>query len=178
MNKKTYIIVLPLLVLAVAALVGCIRTVTGDSAAPADEQEVTGDSGATSDTHRPHLLNAHSITGRHVTVDPRTVAEIEEEEWVNVIIEMAFPPEFEWAAGPHDESWDEDIKTMDWDLYFQLREERWDELVSALGPDIRIGGGHFINAAGLEKLRNSPLLVSWVGGSYDSSFPYDPMIGF
>ena len=169
MDKKTYLIILPLLVLAVAALTGCIRGVTGDSLAPLGEHDVTGDSGATSDTHLPHV-DAHSNAGRHVSVDPRLVADLEEEEWVPVIFETAMPPGFEWAEGPHDEAYKENVKTMDWDLYHQLREERWADVVSALGTDIRIGGGIFINAAGLEKLRNSVSYMTWVGGSYDASW--------
>ena len=160
MNKKTYIIVLPLLVLAVAALVGGISTVIG-----------LGGHAVTSDIHLPNV-NAHSHTGRHVSVDPRLVADLEEGEWVSVRIEMAMPPGFEWAEGPHDDAYKENVKVMgpeDWALYDQLRAERRPELLTALGSDYKeVGYGHYLNAAGLEKLRNSVLYVSRVGGPYDS----------
>lgn len=61
--------------------------------------------------------------------------------------------------------------TADWDLelFFQLMDERRAELLTALGSDYRAvwNSGDHINAAGLEKLRNSVSYVEWVGGSYD-----------
>ena len=72
MNKRTYVIVLPLLLLAAGLLVGCIRGVTGDSLSPEAEQN------GNSDTHLP--IDPHLIEGDHVTVDPRLLELLEESE--------------------------------------------------------------------------------------------------
>lgn len=169
MNKKTYLIILPLLVLAVAALTGCIRGVTGDSLAPLGEHDVTGDSGATSDTHLPN--DAHVMVVDHVSVDPRLVADLEESEWVSVRIVIAMPPGFEWVEGPHDDAYVENVKAMDserWERFDQGRAEYRAEALTELGSDYKeVDHGDHINAAGLEKLRNSVLYVTRVGGSYD-----------
>ena len=92
MKKKTSLIILPLLLIAVAALAGCIRGVTGDSLVLLGEQDVPGDSAATSDTHLP--AGPHVMVIDHVSVDPRLVADLEEEEWVSVFINIRFPPGF------------------------------------------------------------------------------------
>lgn len=163
MNKKTFLIVLPLLLLTIGAFAGCIRGVEGDSPAPVGEQDVT------SDTHLPNV-NLHTIEGDHVSVDPRVVEDLEEEEWVSVYIEMSFPPGFVAYTGQPREVYEEIVAAWDMELYDQLRAERRANLVSALGPDLeqRRAAGDFINASGLEKLRISPY-VSWVGGDYDAS---------
>ncbi len=161
MNKKTYIILIPLLLLAAGLLAGCIRGAGGDSLSPA------GEDSANSDTHL--LQDPHLIDGDHVSVDPRIVEDLEEFEWVEVNIGIRLTPEFDWISGPHDDAYVENVRTMDWDLFYQVRDERKAEVVAALGSDyrqIRNAGDH-INVAGLEKLRSHPYM-SDVTGDYDA----------
>ena len=169
MNKRTYVIVLPLLLLAAGLLVGCIRGVTGDSLSPEAEQN------GNSDTHLP--IDPHLIEGDHVPVDHRIVKDLEESEWVEVNIGIKLTPEFAWVSGPHDDAYVEHVRTMDWDLYDQVRAERKAEIVSALGSDYRQvwNAGDHINVAGLEKLRNHPY-VSGVGGDYDARLDFEPSL--
>ena len=166
MNKKTYLIVLPLLLLAVAAVAFGIRSVTGDSAEPVGAQVEDG----TSDDHL--FTDAHLIADDHVTVDARVLELFDESEWVMVHIEVAMPPGFEWGSGPQDAAV-ERMKAMDsedWALYDKLRHERWDDLLVELGPDYRQLDS-WLNASGLEKLRNQPnvrSVVSVEGSSFGS----------
>ena len=151
MNKRTYVIVVPLLLLAAGLLVGCIRGVTGDSLSPEAEQN------GNSDTHLP--TNPHLIEDDHVTVDPRLLELLEESEWVRVGIAIPMPPGFEWAEGPHDDAYIENVRTTDWDLFDQLRAERKAHIAAWLGSDLEQRlPGQWINAAGVEKMRNHPFV--------------------
>ncbi len=145
MNKRTYLMALPLLLLVVA-VVGCIRGVTGDSPVPVGDQAQDGAS--------------------HVTVDPRVEESLEESEWVSVYISIGAPPGFELPSYELYESdpdaYKEIILGWDLDVYDQLRAERRANVLSALGPDYqqRLHAGDFVTASGLEKLRNHPYVVA------------------
>ena len=167
MNTRTYVIVLPLL-LSIAALIGCIRNVAGDSDAPAEDLDVT------SDVHNPYA-GSHLIDDDHVTVDPRVLEELEESEWVEVHIEIRLPPGFELPSlellESDREAYEEIILGWDLDVYDQLNAERRANVISALGPDLERRAGYFISASGLEKLRNHPYVgsVIWrLGGEAGS----------
>ncbi len=138
MNTRTYLIFLPLLLLAVG-VAGCIRNVEGDSDTVAEQ--------GTS----------------HVIVDPRVVEALEEDESIRVLISLRDIDELE--AVPIAEWTKELLLGVDWDLRAQHAQEVQANVRSVLGPEdaTRIVGfkispalGATITASGLEKLRNHP----------------------
>ena len=159
MNKKTYIIVLPLLVLAVAALAGCIRTVTG-----LGDQDLTGERDVLSDDHRVDIsIVIHTVEGDHVSVDPRLLEELEESEWAEVYYELSMPPGYEFLTGPFDDAFEEAVETTDWELFDQLRAEREADVQAWLGTDLELRmPGYWMTAAGVEKIRIHPF-VAFIG---------------
>lgn len=165
MNTRTHLIALPLLLLAMGALAGCIRNVEGDYLAPVSEQNMT------SDTHLP--TDSHTLSDNHMTVDPRLLERFEESEWVRVSIGITFAPEYQIVTGPHDDAYEEFVRTLDWELFDQDRADRWADVVSALGIDFQQRfPGTWITASGLEKLRNHPFVFGV--GPYGID-PIEPM---
>ncbi len=151
MNKRTYLMALPLLLLAVG-VIGCIRNVAGDSDAVVEQ-------GAS-----------------HVNVDPRVEEALEVDESVKVLISLRDLDEL--AAVPIDEWTKELLLGIDWDLRARHAQEVQANVRSVLGPEdaTRVVGfqtipalGATITASGLEKLRNHPDVVaiaSALGGEW------------
>ena len=143
MNKKTYLIVLPLLVLAISLLAGCIRGVTGDSLSPEAEQVEESSS--------------------HVAVDPRVEEALKMDESISVLISLRDIDEI--ASVPMSE-WDEEMfLAIDWDLRAKHAQEVQAVVRAALGPEdaTNVIGfktspalGATITASGLKILRNHP----------------------
>ena len=147
MNTKTYRIVLPLLLLSIAALAGCIRGITGDSPAPVDDMAQDGAS--------------------HVSVDPRVEEALEVDESIKVLISLRDLDEL--MAVPIAEWTEELVLGIDWDLRAQHAQEVQANVRSVLGPEdaTRVIGfqtmpalGATITASGLEILRNHPDVVA------------------
>ena len=146
MNKRAYLMALPLLLLAVG-VIGCIRDVAGDSDAIVEQ-------GAS-----------------HVNVDPRVEEALEVDESIRVLISLRDLDEL--MAVPIAE-WTEDLLLgIDWDLRAQHAQEVQANVRSALGPEdaTRVVGfetmpalGARITASGLEILRNHPDVVA-IGAS-------------
>lgn len=176
MKRKTYLIVLPLLLLAIGLLTGCIRGVTGDSLTPGGEPAVT------SDTHLG--TDPHVIEGDHVTVDPRLPEVLEESEWAQLFFYLRDPPGFEFPSYELSQSdevaYIEILRGMDMELYDQLRAERRADVLSVLGVDYQQLGnaGAQITASGLEKLRHHPyvrfVLLEEQDGTSDTHRYTDP----
>ena len=146
MNTRTYLIVLPLL-LSIAAMIGCIRNVAGDSDAVVEQ-------GAS-----------------HVTVDPRVEEALEVDESIRVLISLRDLDEL--MAVPIAEWTEELVLGIDWDLRAQHAQEVQANVRSVLGPEdaTRVIGfqtmpalGATITASGLEILRNHPDVVA-IGAS-------------
>ncbi len=143
MNRKTYLIALPLLLLAIGAIIGCIRGATADSPTLVDEQADDG--------------------GSHVDVDPRVEEALEVDESIEVLISLRDLDEIDTV--PMSE-WDEEMfLAIDWDLRAKHAQEVQAVVRAALGPEdaTNVIGfktspalGATITASGLKILRNHP----------------------
>lgn len=143
MSKKTYIISLPLLLLTVAALTGCIRGVTGDSLAPVGEQVEESD----------HVSVDEQVqeSDSHVAVDPRVEEALKTDESIKVLISLGRP------AGPVSEWTDlerrENAARRQDAVLASLTDDDF-RLTQAFEDVAAISG--YITTTGLEILRNHP----------------------